>query len=91
MNISEYVKHIIRGCGKEADYIIILKINRLDECLKRIIGKMVEKENLGGFYIKGKIENVEVNVFKNGRLLVRGISGEGELERFLLKIFQDEK
>ncbi len=84
--IDKYVKQIIRGCGEKANFIIILKWDKMKEAIERILSKCNEKHDLGGLYIKGLINGVELNIFTTGKILLKGIKNEDELKRFLEKI-----
>ncbi len=80
---KKYIKQIIKGCGEKANFIIILKWKHKDEALKKILEKCSEKQNMAGLYIKGKINGVELNMFATGKILIRGIEEEEELNKFL--------
>ena len=58
---SEYIRQIIKGCGREADYIIILKQKKREEAIEKIKEKMKKTNDLGGLYIRGYVEEVELN------------------------------
>ncbi|MEM2137340.1 MAG: hypothetical protein QXX09_05070 [Candidatus Methanomethylicia archaeon] len=84
---QKYVKQIIRACGEKADYVIVLKMENMKEAIKRVEGKIQNKIDFGGLYLKGTYENIEINIFKTGKIMVKNISSEEELKKVLDKIF----
>ncbi|MCX8168783.1 MAG: hypothetical protein N3E39_00945 [Candidatus Methanomethylicia archaeon] len=86
---DKYIKQIIKTCGKNVDYIIILKMNVINDVINNIKGKLDNLIDYGGLYLKGNFENVELNIFKTGKILVRNIENEERLKDFLNKLFYE--
>jgi|YelNatPaOPRAMG01_1025707.scaffolds.fasta_scaffold315544_1 TATA-box binding protein (TBP) (component of TFIID and TFIIIB) len=85
--MEKYVKQIIKACGKEADYIVVLKMDKTMEAMEKLKNELKEAMDFGGLYIKGKFNGTELNIFRTGKILVRGIESEEDLKRILNKIF----
>jgi TATA-box binding protein (TBP) (component of TFIID and TFIIIB) len=85
--MENYVKQVVKACGKEADYIVILKMEKVGEAMEKLRSKLKEVIDFGGLYMKGVFNGTELNIFRNGKMLVRGVEGEEDLKRILNKIF----
>ncbi|MEM0084639.1 MAG: hypothetical protein QW743_04655 [Candidatus Methanomethylicia archaeon] len=85
--MDKYVKQVIRACGKNADYIVVLKMDAVIDAINRIKGKIDNLIDLGGLYMKGNFEDVEVNVFRTGKILFKNVKDEERLRDILNKLF----
>lgn len=85
--MDKYVKQIIKACGKNADYIVVLKMDAVMDAINRIKDKMNNLIDLGGLYMKGNFGDVEINVFRTGKILLRNVKDEERLRSILNKLF----
>lgn len=86
MSISDYIHQINESCGKHRNFIIILKSNKKDEAIKKILSKTEEKIFDSPLFTKMKIKGKEVNIYKTGKILIKNIEEKEELEKFLKEI-----
>ncbi|MCS7368972.1 MAG: hypothetical protein NDF57_04620 [archaeon GBS-70-058] len=85
--MEKYVKQIIKACGKEADYVVVLKMDKVMEAIERLKSELKGLIDFGGLYMKGIFNGIELNIFRTGKILVKGIENEEDLKRILNKIF----
>ncbi len=86
MSISDYVSQINESCGKHRNFIVILRSNKKDEAIKKILSKTEEKIFDSPLFTKIKIKNKEVNIYRTGKILIKNMEGKEELENFLKEI-----
>jgi len=86
---EKYVKQIMKACGKEADYIVVLKMDSAIDAINKIKSRISNLIDLGGLYMKGKFEDIEVNIFKTGKILFKNIKDEERLKDVLDKLLSN--
>ncbi|MEM3406677.1 MAG: hypothetical protein QW806_03660 [Nitrososphaerota archaeon] len=89
MSIEDYVYQINESCGKRRNFIILLRSNKKDEAIKKILSKTEEKIFDSLLFTKIKIKGKEVNIYRTGKVLIKNIEGKEELEKFLKEILTD--
>lgn len=86
---EKYVKQIMKACGKEADYIVVLKMDSAIDAINKIKSRISNLIDLGGLYMKGKFEDIEVSIFKTGKILFKNIKDEEKLKDVLDKLLSN--
>jgi hypothetical protein len=88
--IQEYVSRIEEACGaaKTKDYIVILKQDRREEALKRVLEKSRVLAEVHGVAIKASFMGREFTAFTNGRLMFKSLRDRDELETLLDELFK---
>ncbi|MEM2179098.1 MAG: hypothetical protein QW272_09800, partial [Candidatus Methanomethylicaceae archaeon] len=76
-------------CGKHRNFIILLRSNKRDEAIKKILSKTEEKIFDSSLFTKIKIKGKEVNIYRIGKILIKNIKGREELEDFLKEVLLD--
>lgn len=89
MSIKDYIYQINESCGKHRNFIILLRSNKRDEAIKKILSKTEEKIFDSPLFIKIKIKGKEVNIYRIGKILIKNIKGREELEDFLKEVLLD--
>lgn len=89
MSIEDYIYQINESCGKHRNFIILLRSNKKDEAIKKILSKTEEKIFDSLLFTKIKIKGKEVNIYRTGKVLIKNIEGKEELEKFLKEILID--
>jgi len=86
---EKYVKQIMKACGKEADYIVVLKMDSAIDAINKIKSRISNLIDLGGLYMKGKFEDIEVSIFKTGKILFKNVKDEEKLKDVLDKLLSN--
>jgi ribonuclease HIII len=87
--IKDYIHQINESCGKHRNFIVILRSNKKDEAIRKILLKTEEKIFDSPLFTKIKIKNKEVNIYRTGKILIKNMEGKEELEKFLEEILKD--
>ncbi len=90
MSITDYISQINESCGKHRNFIIILRLNKKDEAIKKILLKAEEKIFDSPLFTKIKIKGKEINIYRTGKILIKNMEGKEELEKFLKEILLKE-
>ncbi len=89
-NVTEkYVSRIEKPCGGREEYIVIFKHEYAEEAVRRILNKCMIKQKYAEFYFKCTFEEREVNVFVDGKLLLKKIKSEEEAQQVLDRLLDD--
>lgn len=88
--IEDYVSRIEEACGvsKTKDYVVILKHDKREDALKKIIEKIKVLAEVRGVAVKASFMNREFTVFMNGRLMFKSLRDKEELNNILGRLFE---
>jgi ribonuclease HIII len=81
--IEDYVNRIEEACGEEKDTIVLFKHSKKEEAIKKILSKMELEKSISNILFSGKFKDKKINLFKTGKLVIKGIHGKKEIEDFL--------
>ncbi|MDW8034461.1 MAG: hypothetical protein RMI79_06000 [Nitrososphaerota archaeon] len=86
--IEEYVSRIEEACGaaKTKDYIVILKNDKKEEALKKVLEKSTIIAEVRGVAIKVVFKEREFTIFMNGRLMFKSLKDKEELNTILREL-----
>lgn len=85
---KEYVSRIDEACIGGGDLIVILKYDKKDEAIKKILEKCRIKHKFSEIGVRGEYMGKEVNVFVTGKLLIKGLKGKREGEQFIKELLK---
>ena len=89
-NVTEkYISKIEKPCEEREEYIVIFKHEYAEEAVRRILNKCIIKQKYAEFYFKCTFEEREVNVFVDGKLLLKKIKSEEEAQQVLDRLLDD--
>lgn len=77
------MSRIEEPCGKEKNFVVILKYAKREEAMKKILDKCEIERTISGILIKGRYKGREVSVFRTGKLIIKGSEDMGEVEGVL--------
>jgi len=86
---EKYISRIEKPCGGREEYIVIFKHEYAEDAVKRILNKCTIKQKYAEFYFKCTFEEREVNVFVDGKLLLKKIKSEEEAQQVLDRLLDD--
>jgi hypothetical protein len=88
--IQEYVSRIEEACGagKTKDYIVILKHDKREDALRRILEKSRVLAEVHGVAVKASFKNREFTAFTNGRLMFKALKDRDELKTLLEELLK---
>jgi len=84
--LKEYVSRLEEACGEEKDYIVILRLEKRNEALKKILSKGETIRSFSQILTKIRFKGKILNVFKTGKLVVKDVKSKEELEVLLSEL-----
>jgi hypothetical protein len=88
--IEDYVSRIEEACGaaKTKDYVIILKQDKREEALNKVLSKSRVITEIRGIAVKASLKDKEFTVFMNGRLMFKSLRDKEELNAILKELLE---
>ncbi len=81
--VGDYVARIEGTCGAESDVIVVLKFEKKDEAITKILKKATLKNNIAGMIQDLKYEDYSFRVYASGKIIFRGIKSKLALNKLL--------
>ncbi len=81
MNYRKYIKKIEKLCGEKKGFMVLFK----DELYEEALFPVYKKLNISNIkpLVRVKKDGLEINIFKTGKIIVKGLDDEGDLWRLL--------
>lgn len=86
-SVREYVKNIEETCGDEREYVVILKHDKQEEALQKIVDKGKVLSTVAGALIKVKYKNKDLRMVGN-KILIKNIQSIDEAKDLLNELFK---
>jgi len=88
--IEDYVSRIEEACGaaKTKDYLVILKHEKREEAMKKVLSKSRIIAEVRGVAVKAIFKDREFTLFMNGRLMFKSFRDRNELNLILKELFE---
>jgi hypothetical protein len=86
-SVREYVKNIEETCGDEREYVVILKHDKQEEALQKIVDKGKVLSTVAGALIKVKYKNKDLRMVGN-KILIKNIQSIDEAKNLLNELFK---
>jgi ribonuclease HIII len=80
---DDYISRIEGTCGAESDIIVVLKYDKKDQALKKILKKAILKSEIAGMIYDLRFEDYSFRVYASGKIIFRGIQNKQTLNRIL--------
>jgi ribonuclease HIII len=84
--IGDYVARIEGTCGAESDIIVVLKFDKKDQALKKILEKATLKSKIAGMIYDLIFEEYSFRVYASGKIIFRGIQNKQTLNKVLVDL-----
>ncbi|MCL1977376.1 MAG: hypothetical protein FWG55_04630 [Candidatus Bathyarchaeota archaeon] len=81
--VGDYVSRIEGTCGAESDVIVVLKFDKKDQALEKILEKATLKSKVAGMIYDLTFEEYSFRVYASGKIIFRGIKNKQTLNRVL--------
>lgn len=81
--VGDYVARIEGTCGAESDVIVVLKFEKKDEAITRILKKAALDKTVAKVIYDLTYENYSFRVYANGKIIFRGIKSKEALNKLL--------
>ncbi|MFW6111344.1 MAG: hypothetical protein ACOC6H_04830, partial [Thermoproteota archaeon] len=80
MAVKEYVSRMEEACGEGRDFIILLRPDKREQAIQRILDKCEEERSLSGVMTKVKYNDIKLSVFVTGKIIMKDLTGKEEAE-----------
>jgi ribonuclease HIII len=80
---DDYIARIEGTCGAESDIIVVLKFDKKDQALEKILKNAVLKSKIAGMIYDLRFEEYSFRVYASGKIIFRGIQNKQTLNKIL--------
>jgi ribonuclease HIII len=80
---KDYVSNIEETCGEERYYIIMLRHEKREEAIKKILEKSQILSSHSGLVFEILFQNVPMRLYKTGKVLLKKLKSKEEVEKIL--------
>ncbi|MDR2707991.1 MAG: hypothetical protein LBB87_04525 [Nitrososphaerota archaeon] len=84
--VDDYIARIEGTCGAESDIIVVLKFDKKDQALEKILKKAVLKSQIAGMIYDLRFEEYSFRVYASGKIIFKGIQNKQTLNRILAEL-----
>ena len=82
-SIDDFVSRIEGTCGAESDVIVVLKYEKKDEAIAKILKKATLKNTIAGIIFELIFQDISFRVYLSGKAIFRSIKNREELNKLL--------
>lgn len=83
MPIQDYVARIEETCGEEKDFIIVLKYEKKEDAISKILKKATLIKSISGIIYDLKFQKASFRLYKNGKMIFKKLKNKKEVEELL--------
>jgi len=83
MPIQDYVARIEETCGEEKDFIIVLKYEKKEDAISKILKKATLIKSISGIIYDLKFQKTSFRLYKNGKMIFKKLKNKKEVEALL--------
>jgi hypothetical protein len=82
-SVGDYVARIEGTCGAESDVIVVLKFDKKDQAINKILNKATLKSKVAGMIYDFSFQEYSFRVYASGKIIFRGIKNKQALNELL--------
>jgi len=86
--LEKYVGKMDEACGEGKEFIVTLRHDKVNEAISRVLEKVSVEHSVAGMLTKAKYKDKQVDIFRNGKLVIREFHGREEAESFLGELLE---
>jgi ribonuclease HIII len=80
---ADYITHIEGTCGAGSDIIVVLKFDKKNQVLEKILKKATLKNTIAGMIYDLTYEQHSFRFYASGKIIFRGIENKQTLNKIL--------
>ena len=84
--IEDYVARVEGTCGAEKDVIVVVKYDKKDEAIARILAKAQVKNKIAGIIFELTFQDASFRLYTSGKAIFRSIKNRQELDNLLANL-----
>jgi hypothetical protein len=81
--VADYIARIEGTCGAESDIIVVLKFEKKDYALEKILKKAILKNKIVDIIYDLIFEGYSFRFYASGKIIFRGIKNKQDLNKLL--------
>lgn len=81
--VGDYVARIEGTCGAESDVVVVLKFDKKDEAINKILSKATLKSKVAGMIYDLVFREYSFRVYASGKIIFRGVKNKQALNDLL--------
>jgi len=81
--VSNYISRIEGTCGAESDIVVVVKFDKKDQVLEKILKKANLKNKIAEIIYDLTYETYSFRFYANGKIIFRGIKDKQTLNKIL--------
>jgi ribonuclease HIII len=81
--VADYITHIEGTCGAGSDIIVVLKFDKKNQALEKILKKATLKNTIAGIIYDLTYETHSFRFYASGKIIFRGIENKQSLNKIL--------
>ncbi len=81
--VGDYVARIEGTCGAESDVIVVLKFDKKDQAINKILSKATLKSKVAGMIYDFAFREYSFRVYASGKIIFRGVKNKQALNELL--------
>jgi ribonuclease HIII len=86
ITVDDYIARIEGTCGAESDIIVVLKFDKKDQALEKILKKAVLKSKIADMIYDLRFEEYSFRAYASGKIIFKGIPNKQTLNRILAEL-----
>lgn len=83
VSIDDYVARIEETCGEEKDFIVILKYDKKEEAITKILQKAKKEKAISTIIFELTFQNTSFRLYGTGKAIFRNLKDKNELQKVL--------
>ncbi|MCL2288669.1 MAG: hypothetical protein FWC33_05825 [Candidatus Bathyarchaeota archaeon] len=83
---DDYIARIEGTCGAESDIIVVLKYEKKDQALEKILKKATLKSTIAGMIYDLRHKDYSFRFYASGKIIFRGIQNKQTLNKILAEL-----
>jgi hypothetical protein len=84
--IDDYVARIEETCGKERDFIVILKYEKKDEAIAKILKKAKIQKSISSIIFELTFKSISFRLYGTGKAIFRNLKDKSALQDVLVDL-----
>jgi ribonuclease HIII len=84
--VDDYIARIEGTCGAESDIIVVLKFEKKDQALEKILKKATLSNTVAGMIYDITFREYSFRAYASGKIIFRGIQSKQTLNKILAEL-----
>lgn len=87
-SIEDYIARIDETCGEEKNFIVVLRHNRRNEALNKILNRAQIIKSIHSIIFELNFKGIRLRAYADGKLLVKDVEDKTTLTKILSELLK---